>query len=371
MSNVNDFLPFCATDTGTNLISQSNWVASAARPIGNQPGVASSAFNNKALRQATYIMANLAQYVSNQANVSTLDNANPAQILAQITAALMPISPLLNSYLSGTGTWNATFYFFTGAANATAGATYTNNSVTFTVTTTISGGMLLVATGNGLPSAGGGNLTKASGTGDTTIPFYAFRAPAYLKLRMVGGGGGGAGSGTAGGANGGDGTNTTWGSLLTAGLGGGGFVGGSGGGSGGSPTVNSPALAIISLAGGVGGFPGMSGGGTLLSGFDIPGGAGAYTPFGGAGAGSTADGNDAVSNTGSGGQGGGNNAFSSNLSLGNGGGAGAYIEAILLLSAYTYSYSIGTGGGGGAAGTSGQNGGNGGSGLILLEQHYQ
>lgn len=62
-------------------------------------------------------------------------------------------------------------YIFTvSAANATAGATYTNNGHTFTVLATISSGTSLVTSGNGAPTASG-TLTKSAGTGDATITF--------------------------------------------------------------------------------------------------------------------------------------------------------------------------------------------------------
>lgn len=62
-------------------------------------------------------------------------------------------------------------YIFTvTAANATVGATYTNNGATFTVLSTIAGTTTLVSVGTGAPSASG-TLTKASGTGDATITF--------------------------------------------------------------------------------------------------------------------------------------------------------------------------------------------------------
>jgi hypothetical protein len=63
-----------------------------------------------------------------------------------------------------------TYTFTVTSANATAGATYTNNAQTFTVTSTISAGTTLVTTGTGAPTASG-TLTKASGTGDATITF--------------------------------------------------------------------------------------------------------------------------------------------------------------------------------------------------------
>jgi hypothetical protein len=365
MSNVNDFLPFCATDTGTNLIEQAAWVASAARPIGNQPGIASSAFNNKALRQGTYVVSQLAQYISNFANVSTLDNATPAQLLAQMMGTFQPLAPVVTQYLSGTGTWNATFYFFCAAANATAGATYTNNSVTYTVSSTISSGLIIQATGNGTPSAGGGTLTKASGTGDSTITFYAFRQALHLEIEMVGGGGGGGGGGTSGaGSAGSSGGNTTFGSsFLTCDGGSGGAVGFTTASTGGAATIGSGPVGIaIAGSGGNGGFeipvsgspPGDAGG------------AGGASPFGGAGA---SPGGSAAANSGSGGGGGygsSNNGFS-----GAGGASGGYIKAIIYGPSASYVYAIGSSGTGGSGTGGAPAGGPGGSGLILVKEIFQ
>ena len=78
------------------------------------------------------------------------------------------------SAVSGWTGWNfyeGTDTFTVTSANATAGATYTNNGATFTVVTTISGGTTLETTlTSGTPSSSG-TLTLASGTGDSTITF--------------------------------------------------------------------------------------------------------------------------------------------------------------------------------------------------------
>jgi microcystin-dependent protein len=78
----NDFLPFCPTNTGTNLLTQGEYATSPYLPIGNQPGVASSKLVNKALRQATYIASQIAQFLSDKTGDDILDNATPAQIQA-------------------------------------------------------------------------------------------------------------------------------------------------------------------------------------------------------------------------------------------------------------------------------------------------
>lgn len=68
---------------------------------------------------------------------------------------------------------SSAYQFTVTSANATAGATYTNNAQTFTVLNTIAGATTLLTTGTGNPLASG-TLTLASGTGDPTIAFSAF-----------------------------------------------------------------------------------------------------------------------------------------------------------------------------------------------------
>lgn len=373
--NVNDFLPFCATNTGTNLLSQGNYVTDAQRPIGNQPGIARSQLVNKALRQPTYVVSQLAQYISNQLAVDVLDNAVPAQLLSQMMGTFQPLVPNFTKLLSGTSTWNATVYFFCASANATAGATYTNNSVTYTVVTTISSGAILRVTGNGAPTANGGTLTKATGTGDATIIFYAFRSAAYLNVEMVGGGGAGGNGRGATATDGGNGSNTTFGSsLLVAGGGfGGGGTAGSGlvGGAGGTASLGSGPFGIA-FSGGSG-----TGGMGVVNVSNPPqsaGGCGASTPFGGGGggggflnAGSTdTNGYDATPNTGSGGGGGG--YFATSTASAGGGGAGGYVKAMIVVPSFSYVYAVGTGG---TVAANTIQGGLGGSGLILVTEHFQ
>lgn len=59
------------------------------------------------------------------------------------------------------------------AGNATAGDVYTNNSQYFTVSDTITSGIILATTGTGKPLTSG-TLTKLSGAGDTTLTFSAY-----------------------------------------------------------------------------------------------------------------------------------------------------------------------------------------------------
>lgn len=66
----------------------------------------------------------------------------------------------------------STYTFTVSSANATVGATYTNNGSVYTVSQTIVGATTLITSGTGTPEASG-TLTKSGGTGDATITFSA------------------------------------------------------------------------------------------------------------------------------------------------------------------------------------------------------
>lgn len=365
MSTVNDFLPFCPTDSGTNLLTEAEYLAAAGRTAGNQPGVASSKLNNKALRQATYIASQLAQLISNRSNTDVLDDATPTKLLAQMYANFSIHYPVLTKYASGSGTHALTYIFFVGSGSATTGATYTNNSVTFTVVNTVASGVAIRMTGASVPLTNG-VLTKTGGTGDTTLNFYAFKTALYMKLRLVGGGGGGGQSGVAAtGTAGGTGGDTTFGSFTGQGGSGGssGAAGAAGGGTSGSP--------LFGLTGGRG--QGSSRQATSPTGY-VMGGHGGSGPFGGPGGGGGYDaaGLAAVTNSGGGGGGGGgNDGTATNIFTGSGGGSGGYLETDITLPSGTYAYGVGAAGSAGSAGTSGFAGGAGGSGVVLVEEYFQ
>ena len=77
---------------------------------------------------------------------------------------------------------NNTYYMFNvTAANATVGATYTNNAITYTVKKTIAGGTKLYVTGTAGATTSGTTLTKASGTGDATITFSTVESRAHIN----------------------------------------------------------------------------------------------------------------------------------------------------------------------------------------------
>lgn len=273
--------------------------------------------------------------------------------------------PTIQSFTS-TGT--TTGYLFTvTSANATVGATYTNNGNTYTVLGTISSGTELFCSQSAAPQASG-TLTKASGTGDATITFSAAVAagtyttpsspsPTYIRVRMVGGGASGSGGGNGGGT-GSAGNSSYFGANLLKGTRGAASSGGAqNGGVGGTPTIGAGATGIA-LPGGTGD--------TAVVNTQAAGGSGGATAFGGAG---YAGGGAARANTGAGG--GGGHAGTGGAG-GGGGGAGGYIDAIITSLDATYPYIVGAAQSTvGSAGTGGAAGGAGAAGYIEVTEYYQ
>lgn len=85
----NNILVFCPTDSGTNLLTQVAYAAATDRSSGNQPGIASSKLNNKALRQANFIASQFAQYLCDKTGNDVLDDNNVATLLATIKSAFL------------------------------------------------------------------------------------------------------------------------------------------------------------------------------------------------------------------------------------------------------------------------------------------
>lgn len=275
-----------------------------------------------------------------------------------------------------TGTGSETGKIFTcSSANATVGATYTNNGVTYTVLATIAAKTTLFCSGTGTLS--GGTLTKSGGTGDATITFTLGQslatyttpsspAPISLAVRGVGGGGGGAGSGTGSGSAAGTGTITafSFNGLLANGGAPGTWAGA--GGAGGTASLNG--LNGYAISGGSGG----TGSGAVTGMGNDGGGIGGSSAFGGAGAPGWSAGSSGAgaTNTGGGGGGGGSNGNASVLA-GAGGGSGGYFDYVTGSISATFYYCVGAGGGAGGAGTSGVVGGAGGTGVLIIDERYQ
>jgi hypothetical protein len=341
-------------------LTESEYLAATDRTSGNKPGIASSKLNNKALRQANFVTSQVAEFLSGQLSNDVLDNNTPLQLLGQIKATFKPYAPLITRYTSGTGTHSTRVIFYINTGNATSGATYTNNGQTFTVVSTIASGVELICTGTGAPAVSG-TLTKSGGTGDTTLTFYAYKLPLFIRARLIGAGGGGG----ANGGNGGAGGNTTFGNLTAAG-GSGGTSGQTDAVAGGAPTVGAGWTALFSLNGSYG-----NAGGHPITGVAALGSSGGTGPYGGNSGQQVNTGSNSpsgVTNSGSGGAG----AANGSGAAGNGGGGGgAYVEAQTSSTpSLTYSYGVGAAGTAGSAG-GGNSAGAGGSGLIVVEEYFQ
>ncbi|EAP9196673.1 hypothetical protein E8A45_23170, partial [Salmonella enterica] len=119
----NDFKPF-ATGKGANVTSQPDWEALPALLSGFTAGKASSAQVNKALRQASFIAAALAQYTASKSGQDVLDDGDLSGFIAKMSAAFGKDFQTLDATLtalSGLATGADKLPYFTG--NDTAGQT--------------------------------------------------------------------------------------------------------------------------------------------------------------------------------------------------------------------------------------------------------
>jgi hypothetical protein len=95
--------------------------------------------------------------------------------IAGVVPSVSTLLALNNEFYggNGTGVTSLTQYTFTiTSGNATAGATYTNNGHTYTVSNTVAASTAVAATAaNGSNPLASGALTKTSGTGDATLAF--------------------------------------------------------------------------------------------------------------------------------------------------------------------------------------------------------
>ncbi|WP_368928010.1 pyocin knob domain-containing protein [Citrobacter freundii] len=83
---INNFKPF-ATAANANVTSQADWESLPALLSGFMAGKASSAQVNKAIRQASFIAAALAQYTANKSGQDVLDNGDLNGFITKMSAA--------------------------------------------------------------------------------------------------------------------------------------------------------------------------------------------------------------------------------------------------------------------------------------------
>lgn len=88
MANEIDFLPF-ATGAGANVLDQTDYAAAAWVQAGFSAGLANSSYLNKVWRQSSFVAAAIATWMSEQLNISILDDGNLANFVANFEAAVV------------------------------------------------------------------------------------------------------------------------------------------------------------------------------------------------------------------------------------------------------------------------------------------
>ena len=124
---INNFKPF-ALDPNANVTSQADWEALPALLSGFTAGKASSAQVNKAIRQASFIAAALAQYTANKSGLDVLDDGDLNGFISKMGTAFGKDFQALDATLTalaGLATAADKLPYFTG--NDTASLTTLTN----------------------------------------------------------------------------------------------------------------------------------------------------------------------------------------------------------------------------------------------------
>ncbi|EML2776376.1 hypothetical protein RRR64_000670 [Escherichia coli] len=282
---INNFKPF-ALDPNANVTSQADWEAFPALLSGFTAGKASSAQVNKAIRQASFIAAALAQYTANKSGLDVLDDGDLNGFISKMGTAFGKDFQALDATLSalaGLATGANKLPYFTG--NDTAAQTdLTSVGRDIIGKNTIADILTYLGLVGGLASNAVGRLIGVKIiTASTT---YAATPGTKKVLAIITGGGGAGGScsaittgstfsGAGGGAGGtcigllnlADATNKaiTIGAGGTAELAGGsttfaGMVAGGGGGGGYTSVTSTPGGTSGTATGGIMNIPGGYGG---------------------------------------------------------------------------------------------------------------
>ncbi len=180
-----EILPFAGTDTGTNLLTQAEYLADAQRLIGNQPGIARSKLVNKALHQSSAVTAGVAKFIADNQATDITDGMTAAQFAAAVEVAIPSRavladpagSSLLGFLQAGTGALATTAQskLREVVSSNDFSATFTGASVQLALDSLISsGGVVNMPSGNASAStvlsfANNESALKGAGKSRTTI----------------------------------------------------------------------------------------------------------------------------------------------------------------------------------------------------------
>lgn len=117
---INNFKPF-ATAANANVTAQADWETLPALLSGFMAGKASSAQVNKAIRQASFIAAALAQYTTNKSGLDVLDDGDLNGFITKMSAAFGKDFQALDATLTalaGLATGANKLPYFTGTDTA-------------------------------------------------------------------------------------------------------------------------------------------------------------------------------------------------------------------------------------------------------------
>ncbi|WP_420798161.1 gp53-like domain-containing protein [Enterobacter roggenkampii] len=169
----NDFKPF-ATAANANVMSQADWEGLPALLSGFTSGKAASAEVNKAIRQASFIAAALAQYTANKSGLDVLDDADLNGFITKMTTAFGKDFQALDATLTaiaGLATGANKLPYFSGVDQmATADLTsFARGLLGKTDAATAKAHL-------GVGSAGGRNVGAGFSAGGSEIPDMTFFA---------------------------------------------------------------------------------------------------------------------------------------------------------------------------------------------------
>ncbi|MCU6242197.1 hypothetical protein KWI10_13780 [Enterobacter asburiae] len=188
---INNFKPF-ATAANANVMSQADWEGLPALLSGFTSGKAASAEVNKAIRQASFIAAALAQYTANKSGLDVLDDADLKGFITKMTTAFGKDFQALDATLTalaGLATGANKLPYFTGADTA-AQTDLTQIGRDVIGQTTVANLLTYLGLGDGTGRLINVQTFTASGT-------YTPTAGTKFVIAEVLGGGGGGGSNAA------------------------------------------------------------------------------------------------------------------------------------------------------------------------------